>query len=131
MQIHLLIALHLGIVLLETAASALDLDSAASLLLDVFHVRPASSDDLGAQVESGNRLKVDGDALFGPLATSEVVALDLRRILSRATETALVDQVRQFLLHHFFDLLDSLLEAFLGSAGNVEIKGWVLQKMSE
>jgi hypothetical protein len=70
MQIHLLITLHLGVMLFETASSALDLNSAASLLLNVFHVRSASSHNLGAQVESRNRLEVDRDALFGPLAAA-------------------------------------------------------------
>ena len=130
MQIHLLITLHLGIVLLETASSALDLNSATRLLLNVLHIGSTSSDDLGAQVESRNGLEVDRDALFGPLATSQVVALDLRRILSRAAETAFVDQVGQLLLHHLFNLLDSLFEAFFGSASNVEVKGWVLRRMS-
>ena len=130
MQIHLLIALHLGVVFLETASSSLDLNPAARLLLDVFYVGPTSSDNLSAQVESRNGLEVDRDALFGPLAASKVVALDLRGVLSRATETAFVDQVGQFLLHHLFNLLHSLLEAFLGSAGNVEVKGWVLRRMS-
>jgi hypothetical protein len=130
MEIHLLVALHLGVVLLETASSSLDLNSAARLLLDVFYVGPTSSDNLSAQVKSRNGLEVDRDALFGPLAASQVVAFDLRRILSRATETAFVDQVGQFLLHHLFNLLDSLLEAFLGSASNVEVKGWVLRRMS-
>ena len=126
MQIHLLITLHLGIVLLETASSALDLNSAARLLLNVLHIGSTSSDNLGAQVESGNRLEIDRDALFGPLAASEMIALDLGLGLSWATETAFVNQVGQFLLHHLFDLLDSLLEAFLGSAGDVEVQGRVL-----
>jgi hypothetical protein len=130
MQIHLLIALHLGVVLLETTSSTLDLSSAARLLLNVLHVRSTSSDDLSAQVESRNGLEIDRDALFGPLAASEVVALDLGLGLSWTTETAFVDQVGQFLLHHLFDLLHSLFEAFLGGAGDVEVKRRVLVKVS-
>jgi hypothetical protein len=130
MEIHLLITLHLGVVLFETTSSALDLDPAARLLLDVFHVRSTCSDNLGAQVETRNGLEIDRDALFGPLAATQVVALDLRYIFSWATETAFVDQIGQFLLHHLFDLLYSQFEAFLGGAGDVEVKRWVLARMS-
>lgn len=130
MQVHLLIALHLGIMFFEAAASALDLNSAAGFLLDVLDVRSASSDNLGAQVESRNGLEIDGNALFGPLAASQMVAFDLWLLFSRAAEAALVDQIGQLLLHHFFDLLDSLFEAFLGGARYVKVERRVLGKIS-
>ena len=130
MEVHLLIALHLGIMFLEAASPALDLDSAARLLLNVLDVRSLRSDNLGTQVESRNGLEVDGNALFGPLATSQMVALNWWLLFPRTAETAFVDQIGQFLFHHFFDLLDSLFETFLGGAGYVKVKGRVLLKIS-
>jgi hypothetical protein len=130
MQIHLLIALHLSIVLLESTASALDLDSATRLLLDVLDVRSTSSNDLSAQVESGNGFEIDRDALLRPLATAQVIALDLGLFLSGAAESTFVDQIREFLLHHLFDFLNSSLQTFLRDAGNVEVKRRVLEEMS-
>jgi hypothetical protein len=130
MQVHLLIALHLSIMFLESTATTLDLDSATRLLLDMLHVRSTSSNDLSAQVETRNGLEIDRDALLRPLATAQVIALDLGLFLSGATETTFVDQVRKFLLHHFFDFLDSCLQAFLGNAGDVEVERWVLEEMS-
>jgi hypothetical protein len=130
MQVHLLIALHLSVVLLESTATSLDLDSATRLLLDVLDVRSTSSNDLGAQVETRDRLEIDRDALLRPLATSQVIALDLGLFLSRATEATFVDQIREFLLHHLFNFLDSCLQTFLRDTGNVEVKRRVLEKMS-
>jgi hypothetical protein len=129
-QVHLLIALHLGIVFLESTAPSLDLDSATRLLLDVLDVRPASSNDLSAQVEARNGLEIDWDTLLRPLATAQVIALDLGLFLSRATETTFVDQIRKFLLHHLLDFLDSCLQTFLRDACNVEVERWVLEEMS-
>ena len=129
-QVHLLIALHLSVVLLESTATSLDLDSATRLLLDVLDVRSTSSNDLGAQVETRDRLEIDRDALLRPLATSQVIALDLGLFLSRATEATFVDQIREFLLHHLFNFLDSCLQTFLRDAGNVEVKRRVLEEMS-
>ena len=130
MQVHLLIALHLSVVLLESTATSLDLDSATRLLLDVLDVRSTSSNNLGAQVETRDRLEIDRDALLRPLATSQVIALDLGLFLSRATEATFVDQIREFLLHHLFNFLDSCLQTFLRDTGNVEVKRRVLEKMS-
>lgn len=130
MQVHLLIALHLSVVLFESTATSLDLDSATRLLLDVLDVRSTSSNDLGAQVETRDRLEIDRDALLRPLATSQVIALDLGLFLSRATEATFVDQIREFLLHHLFNFLDSCLQTFLRDTGNVEVKRRVLEKMS-
>jgi hypothetical protein len=46
------------------------------------------------------------------------------------TETALVNQVGQFLCQHLFDHLDSLVESFLGRASNAEIQRRVLATVS-
>jgi hypothetical protein len=129
-QVHLLIALHLSVVFLESTATSLDLDTATCLLLNVLDVRSTSSNNLGAQVETRDRLEIDRDALLRPLATSQVIALDLGLFLSRATEATFVDQIREFLLHHLFNFLDSCLQTFLRDAGNVEVKRRVLEEMS-
>jgi len=127
MQVHLLIALHTSIVLLEAAASALDLHPAARLLLNMLDIGALSTYNIGAEVEAGYRFEVDRDALFGPLPATEVVALDSRLLgLALATEAPFVDEVREFLRHEFLDLLDGAFEAFLGLAGDVEVERRVL-----
>lgn len=94
MQVHLLITLPTSIVLDEATAPSFDLYTAPRLLLDVFHVLATLTYDLCAQVEAGDRLEVDGDALFRPLAASKGVALDLRLLgLLTTAEAALVDEV--------------------------------------
>lgn len=47
-----------------------------------------------------------------------------------ASEAALVDQLRQFLLHKLFNLLDSLFESFLRRTGNMQVQRWVLYAFS-
>lgn len=68
MQIHGLITLVSGIVLHETRSTALDLDTASSLLLDVFDIGTTLAYDLGTEIESGNRLKIHRDLLLWPFA---------------------------------------------------------------
>ena len=48
-----------------------------------------------------------------------------------STKTSLVNQVREFLLHQFLDLLDRLLKARLARARNVEVKRRVLLLISK
>jgi hypothetical protein len=52
----------------KSRATALDLNTATSLLLDVLHISTTLSDDLSAQVETGDWLKIDWDALIRPFA---------------------------------------------------------------
>lgn len=47
-------------------ASAFDLNTASSFLLDMLHIGTAVADDLSTEVEAMNRLKVDGNLLLGP-----------------------------------------------------------------
>ena len=47
-----------------------------------------------------------------------------------ATETALIDEVRQLGVHELVDLLDGFLETFLGRAGNMKVKRRVLTELS-
>lgn len=126
MQVHGLIALMSRIVLHKPTTAALDLHPTARLALDVLDVAAARTDDLGAEIEAGDGLEVDGDAFLGPLATALRVAFDLRGLVS-ATEAALVDEVGEFLLHELVDFLDGLFEAVLGGAGDVEVERRVLQ----
>lgn len=68
MQEHVLVAFASRRVLNIARTAALDLNSAASLMLDVLHIRSAVSDDLGSQIEAGDRVKGDGDLFLGPFA---------------------------------------------------------------
>lgn len=130
MQVHLLITLDPSIVLLESTSSSLDLYSASCLLLDVLDVGASGANHLRAEVESRDRFEVDRNALLRPLATTEVVALNLRLGFAWATESAFVNQVGKLLLHHLFDLLNGEFEAFLRRAGDVKIERRVLDRMS-
>lgn len=56
---------------------------------------------------------------------AKLVALDVLFLLS-ATEASLVNKLGQFLLHELLNLGNSLLQAFLCRAGNVEIQRRVL-----
>lgn len=49
-----------------------DLDTAACFLLDMFHVRPTMTHDLGSQIEARDGFEVDGNPLFGPFALQNV-----------------------------------------------------------
>lgn len=66
MQVHGLVTFLASARFNKARATALDLDTTASFLLNVLHIRTTLSNYLGAQVESGNRFEVDRDALIGP-----------------------------------------------------------------
>lgn len=68
MQIHGLVTFFAGADFRETRTTTLNLDLAAGLLLDMFHVSTALTDNLCSQVESRNRFKVNWNALLGPFA---------------------------------------------------------------
>lgn len=65
-QIHGFITLTVGAGLPESRAATLDLHAASSLVLDVLDIGTALANNLRAQIETRNRLKVDGNALFWP-----------------------------------------------------------------
>lgn len=71
-QEHGLVTFTLGAVLDETRATALDLDTTTCALLNVLHIGTALADDLGTQVESGDRFEVDGNAFLWPFALRNV-----------------------------------------------------------
>lgn len=134
MQVHLFVALPASVMLHKAAAATFDLHLSSRLILDILDVAATMTDDLCTQVEAGDRLKVDRNALFRPLATTELVTLEgwvlLLRLLLLAlvtsTEASLVDQVRQLLLHELVDFDDGFLEAVLGLTRDVEVKRGVL-----
>lgn len=63
---HILFALPVGSNLQIAGTAALDLDAAASLLLDMLHIGATVTNNLGTQVEARHRLQVDGDLLYPP-----------------------------------------------------------------
>ena len=101
MQIHLLITFPSGIVLHEPTSTPLDLHTAARLLLDMLDVAATSANNLRTKIEAWDRFQIDRDALFGPLATTHVIALNLLLRFS-ATEATLVYKVGKLLLHELF-----------------------------
>lgn len=127
-QIHLLVALAVSRSLKVARSTALNLHSAVRLLLDVLHVGTTVSHDLRTQVEARNRLKIDGDLGVGPLSSAKLISLHL--FLVTASESSFVYKVRKLLLHELFDLVNSLLEAGLGGARNVEVERGVLWDVS-
>ena len=52
----------------ETRATALDLHTTASLLLDVLDIGTTLTNDLCAQIEARYRFKINRDALLRPFA---------------------------------------------------------------
>lgn len=121
----------------EARSTALDLNTATSLLLDVLHISTALSDDLSTQVETGNRLKIDGDALIRPFALYEIsqiimstkgkrtvpytaILIPLNLLLGfPAAETSLVNQVRKFFLHQVINHRDCFLQTIFIGAGDM------------
>ncbi|KAH0357788.1 hypothetical protein KCU83_g181, partial [Aureobasidium melanogenum] len=64
--IHGLITLVSGIVLHETRSTALNLDAASSLLLDMFDIGAALAYNLGTEVEARNGLEIHRNFLLWP-----------------------------------------------------------------
>lgn len=133
----------------ESGATALDLNTATSLLLDVLHISTALSDDLSAQVEAGDGLKIDGDTLIRPFALYEVsqiiiltkrkgivpytaILIPLNLLLGfPAAEASLVDQVRKFFLHQVINHRDCFLQTILIGAGHMEVQGRALNQNNQ
>jgi hypothetical protein len=67
-KIHVLIALLTSPVFHESRATALDLDTASGLLLDVLHIRTSMANNLSAEVKARKRFEIDRDLLFRPFA---------------------------------------------------------------
>jgi hypothetical protein len=122
MQIHVLIALAASALLQEAGATALDLDAAPGLLLNVLDVGTAMANNLRSEIEARNWLEINGYLLFGPFAlypcqherptrvlnifySAKLISLHLLWLPS--TEASLVNEVGKFLLHKLLDLLYS------------------------
>lgn len=149
MQEHRLITLPASAGFDESRAAALDLDTAASLLLDVLHVGATLADNLRTQVEPRNGFEIDGDTLIGPFAlyivsnerlflpnhggkayATELVPLYLLFGFP-AAEPTLINQVGELLLHEIVDDLYSLLKAFLTGAGHMKVERGVLWRQDQ
>jgi hypothetical protein len=135
MEVHWLVALLAALWLHEARAAALDLDFALGFLLDELDIVATATDDLGSQVKAADRLQTYWDLLLGPLALLIVsnnqscleetyptilIALELLRLAT--TEPAFIYEVREIFLHHLFDHLYSLVQAFLGGTSDPEIQ---------
>jgi hypothetical protein len=76
-EIHWLVTLPASALFHKTRATALDLNLAPRLLLNVLHVGTSLSDNLGTEVEPRYRFQTDRNLFFGPFAAAKFVALDL------------------------------------------------------
>lgn len=68
MEVHGFITFSTGTLFHKSGIAAFDLDAAACFLLDMFYVGTSVAYDLCPQVEAGDWLEIDRDALFGPFA---------------------------------------------------------------
>ncbi len=72
MEIHRLVTLSIRAMLHETGIAPLDLDTAASFLLDVLDVSTPMTNDLCSQIETWDGLEVDGYTLFRPFTLLDI-----------------------------------------------------------
>src|SRR2546423_14273252 len=102
---------------------------------------------LSSEIEAGLGLHVNWYTLLGPLALKSYVSLIAERQNKKDTystkfitfkllwfatpESAFVDQIRQLLLHKFFNLGDSFFKARLCLACNVEVERRVLKRYQQ
>lgn len=129
MQEHWLLAFSAGTGFHEAGASTFDLNLASSSLLNMLYICTALSDNLGTKVKARNWLKVHWNPLLGPFTlrivsillstvdytpaisyTTVFITFHLFRLTS--TESALIDQVGEFLLHELVDQIHGLFQAF-------------------
>jgi hypothetical protein len=69
-KIHILVALTTCSMLHESGTTALDLNTASGLLLDVLNISAAVTYNLSSKIETWKRFKVDWDLLFRPFTLS-------------------------------------------------------------
>ncbi len=132
MEIHWFVAFLVGPMLYKARIPSFDLDTAAGFLLDMLDVSTTVTYHLCPEVEAGDWLKINGDALFRPFAlqavslpehlriraySSKLITLDL--IWLSSSETSLIHKVWQLLLHELIDFLHRFLKTVFGSTGNV------------
>lgn len=76
MKEHVLIALVVSGCFEVARAAAFDLDTTSGFLLDVLHIGTAMADHLSSQVETVNRLEIDGNLLFRPFPLQKTLAVN-------------------------------------------------------
>ena len=144
MEVHGFIGLLTGLWFHEAGATALDLDLAARLLLDILDIVATTTNDLSTQIESTNRLETDRDLLLGPFAlipvsfaewilsprTYSAKLVTFKVFWFATTESAFIYKIREILFHHFFNHGNGLVQAFFGRASDAKIQRWVLQTKS-
>jgi hypothetical protein len=70
MEIHILITLTASTLLHESGTTALDLNTASGLLLDVLHIGTTMTYNLSTKVEAREWFEIDWDLLFRPFTLS-------------------------------------------------------------
>jgi hypothetical protein len=66
MKIHILITLTTSAMLHKSRATALDLDTTSSLVLNMFHIGSSMTHNLSTKVETRKWFKINEDLLLGP-----------------------------------------------------------------
>jgi hypothetical protein len=66
MKIHILVTLTTSAMLHESRATALDLHTTSSLLLNMLHIGSSMTHNLSTKVETRNWFKVNRDLFLGP-----------------------------------------------------------------
>lgn len=141
MQKHWVVAFSARTGFNESRTAALDLNAAAGLLLNVFHVRTALPDNLRAQIKPRDWLEINRNAFLGPFAlynVSEILSIHRKtasyaaklvpfyRIALARAEPPFVDQIWELLLHEVVDESNGLLKAVLAGARHMQIQRRVL-----
>jgi hypothetical protein len=72
MKEHRFITFTAGRLFNEARITALNLNAASSLLLNVLHISTTLTHNLSSQVETGDWLQVDGDTRIGPFALCQI-----------------------------------------------------------
>lgn len=84
-DVHRLVGLAARLLVVEAAAAPFNLDPRARLVLDVLDKETAGADYLGPDVEVADRLKLDRELDFGPLAALAPLA---ETVVDRSTGNA-------------------------------------------
>lgn len=131
-EIHGLIALTVGVGLVESATTTSNLYPTAVLVLDVLDVLTSMADDSGTEVVVADGLAIDRNLGFGPLEATTLVALALSLVTLTALEAASIDEVRHGFVESGFNQGNSFVETFLAAAGDVEVeRGFLGSSLAE
>jgi hypothetical protein len=91
MQVHRLITLTASAMLHKSGTAAFNLNTASSLLLNMFHVCTAMSDDLRTEVETWDWLKVNWNSLLRPFTLNIIKPVSCATKIGRIS--SLHDQI--------------------------------------